>query len=166
MSHREVRGDICLVDEVQPGVFRIISTAREAQEPPSFTTYVEVLRELGCSWLWEHMSIKGGTGWIARAITDGSLVAVTDGLYIRQIYPYLCSAAFVLEYLHGRGQLIGLFKEASKAANAYRGELLRLVAIHLLLVSMNRVHKSLRGSAKVVSNFLGALHWVTYLAPY
>jgi hypothetical protein len=46
-----------LVDEVQPGVFRIISTAREAQEPPSSTTFVEVLREWGCSWLWEHMSI-------------------------------------------------------------------------------------------------------------
>ena len=30
-----------------------------------------------------------------------------------------------------------MFKEASKAANAYRGELLGLMAIHLLLVSMN-----------------------------
>ncbi len=112
------------------------------------------------------MSIKGGTGWIARAITDGVLVAITDGSYIRQIYPYLCSAAFVLECLHSRGRLISSFKEASKAANAYRGELLGLMAIHLLLVSMNRVHKSLSGSAKVVSDCLGALHQVTYLPPY
>jgi hypothetical protein len=86
------------------------------------------------------MSIKGGTDWIAQAITAGSLVAITDGSYIRQIYPQLCSAAFVLECAHGRGQLIGLFKEASKAANAYRGELLGLMAIHLILVSVNWVH--------------------------
>jgi hypothetical protein len=164
--HRVVQDNICLVDKVQPGIFRIISTAREAQEPPSWTTFVEVLHEWGCSWLWEHMSIKGGTGWIACAITNGSLVAVTDGSYIRQIYPYLCSAAFVLECSHGRGGLIGLFKETSKAANAYRGELQGLMTIHLLLVSVNCVHKSLSGSAKVVSNCLGALHWVTYLPPY
>ena len=47
--HRVVQGDICLVDKVQPGIFRIISTAREAQEPPSWTTFVEVLHEWGCS---------------------------------------------------------------------------------------------------------------------
>ncbi len=47
--HRVVQGDICLVDKVQPGIFRIISTAREAKEPPSLTTFVEVLHEWGCS---------------------------------------------------------------------------------------------------------------------
>jgi hypothetical protein len=112
------------------------------------------------------MTIVGGTEWIAQAITAGSLVVVTDGLYIRQLYPHLCLAAFVLECSYGRGQLVGSFKEASKAANAYRGELLGLMAIHLILVSINRVHKSLSGSAKVVSDCLGALQRVTYLPPY
>ncbi len=59
-AHRVTQGDICSVNEVQPGVFRITSTAREAQEPPGLATFVEVLREWGCSWLWEHMSIEGG----------------------------------------------------------------------------------------------------------
>ncbi len=113
----------------------------------------------------EYHSV-GGTEWIAQAITAGSLVAVTDESYIRQLYPHLCLAAFVLECSYGRGQLVGLFKEASKAANGYRGELLGLMAIHLILVSINRVHKSLSGSAKVVSDCLGALQRVTYLPPY
>ncbi len=151
-AHRVTRGDICSVNKVQPGVFCITSTAREAQEPPGLATFVEVLREWGCSWLWEHMSIEGGTSWIVHTIRDGSLVAVTDGSYIKQIYPNLCLAAFILECSQGSGRIIGLFKEATKAANAYRGELLGLMAIHLLLVSVNRVHKSLSGSAKVVSD--------------
>jgi hypothetical protein len=130
------------------------------------TTFLEVLREWGCSWLWEYMTIVGGTEWIAQAITAGSLVAITDRLYTRQLYPHLCSAAFILKCSYSRGRLIGLFKEASKAANAYRGELLGLMAIHLILVSVNRVHKSLSGSAKVVSDCLGALQRVTYLPPY
>jgi hypothetical protein len=161
-----VRGDICLVNEIQPGVFRITSMTQEAQYPSRSTTFMKVLREWGCSWLWEYMSIKEGTDWIAQAIMAGSLVAITDRSYIRQIYPQLCLAAFVLECAHGRGRLIGSFKEASKAANAYRGESLGLMAIHLILISMNQVLKSLSGNVQVVSNCLGALQWVTYLPPY
>jgi hypothetical protein len=112
------------------------------------------------------MSAEEGTDWIAQAITARSLVAVMDGSYIQQIYPNLCLAAFVLECSHCRGRLIGLFKEATKAANAYRGELLGLMAIHLILVSVNRVRKSLSGNVKVVSNCLGALQRETFLPPY
>jgi hypothetical protein len=166
LSPRVVRGDICLVDEIQPGVFCITSTVRETQDTAEQTTFLKVLREWGCSWLWEHMTIVGGTEWIAQAITAGSLLAVTDGSYIRQLYPHLCLAAFVLECSYGRGRLVGSFKEASKAANAYRGELLGLMAIHLILFSVKWVRKSLSGSTKVVSNCLGALQRVTYLPPY
>jgi hypothetical protein len=69
-------------------VFRITSMAQEAQDLAEPTTFVEILREWGCSWLWECMSVEGGTDWIAQAITDGSLVAIMDGSYIRQIYPH------------------------------------------------------------------------------
>ncbi len=103
LTPQAVRGDVCSVDEIQPGVFRITSTAQEVQDPNKPTSFVEVLCEWGCSWLWEHMSIEGGTDWIAQAITAGSLVAVTDGSYIQQLYPRSCSAAFVLECTQGRG---------------------------------------------------------------
>ncbi len=55
---------------------------------------------------------------------------------------------------------------SKKAANAYRGELLGLMAIHLILISVNWVHNSLSGNVKVVSDCLGALQWVTSLPPY
>ncbi len=163
---RVTRGEMCSVDEVQPGIFQVTSIVQEAREVPVLETFVEVLREWGCSWLWEHMSIEGGTSWVARAITDGLLVAITDGSFIKQIYPHLCLAAFILECSQGRGQIISLFKEASKAANAYRGELLGLMAIRLILVSVNQLHKSLSRKAKVVSDCLGALGRVVHLPPY
>jgi hypothetical protein len=166
LTARVEQGDICSVDEIQPGVFRITSTAQEAQDPDKPTTFVDVLREWGCCWLWEHMSIEGGTDRIAQAIMTGSLVAVMDGSYIWQLDPRSCSSAFVLECTQGRGRLIGSFKEASRAANAYRGELMGLMAVHLILVSMNWVHKSLCGNVQVVSGCLGALQRVTYLPPY
>jgi hypothetical protein len=93
-------------------------------------------------------------------------VAVTDGSYIKQLYPNICSAAFILECLKGRGRIVGSFKEATSATSAYRGKLLGLMAIHLLLVSINRVHALLSGSVKVVSDCLGALRCVVHLPPY
>ena len=51
--------------------------------------------------MWEHLSLKGGGDWLPAAIQDNSLVAVADGLDIRQMYPDLCAAVFVLECKKG-----------------------------------------------------------------
>ncbi len=79
-----------------------------------------------------------------------------DRLYIYELYPNLCSTAFVVECAKGRDQLIGSFLEALLVANAYRGELLSLMAIHLILLSINRVHGDFLGSVEVVTDSLGA----------
>ena len=52
------------------------------------------------------------------------------------------------------------------AANAYRGELLGLMAIHLLLLSVNKVHPELTGEVDIVSDCLGALSRVSHLPPH
>jgi hypothetical protein len=160
-------GEICSVEEIQPGMFRVISTVHRTPTATPPTSFLDVLRKWGCAWLWEHMSIEGGTEWVANAIQDRLLVAVMDGSYIQQLYSHLlCLAAFVLECANGRGRIIGSFSESLATASAYRGELLGLMAIHLLLVSVNRVHTMLVGSVEVVLDCLGALKRVVHLSPY
>ena len=66
----------------------------------------------------------------------------------------------------GQGHLIGLFSVSLRVANAYQGELLGLMAVHLILLSADRIHGSLAGSVEVVSNCLGALQRVTDLPAY
>ena len=51
-------------------------------------------------------------------------------------------------------------------ANAYRGELLGLMAIHLIILSVNKMNPKLSGSMEILSDCLGALKRVTYLPPY
>jgi hypothetical protein len=140
--------------------------ARQAHSSPVPTSFMDVLRKWGCTWLWEHMSLEGGTDWISAAIKDSSPVAVTDGAYIRQLYLLLCLAAFVLKCSKGRRKLIGSFSEDTLAANAYRCKLLGLMAVHLLLVSVNKIDKLLEGSVEVVLDCLGALSRVVHLPPY
>ncbi len=107
-----------------------------------------------------------GVEWLEHAISTGTLVAVTDGSYIQERYPHLCSTAFVLECSKGRGRVVGSFLEALLAANAYRGELLGLMAIHLILLSVNKLNLTLLGSVEVMSDCLGALKRVSYLPPH
>ena len=92
-----------------------------------------------------------------------NLCYVTDGSYIKKMVPELCSAAFILECEEGTGRIVGSFPESCKVANAYRGELLGLMAIHLLLLAANKVWPTLQGRAKVYSDCLGALQEVTTL---
>jgi len=110
--------------------------------------------------------VTGSTDWIAQAIADNSLVAMTDGSYVKEHYPELCSVACVLECTKGWGRLAGLFAEASVVANAYSGELLGLMAVHLLLLAVKMVSPGLSGSAEIYSDCIGALGLVAKLPPY
>jgi hypothetical protein len=58
---------------------------------------------------------------------------------------------------------VGTFSEALLVANAYRGELLGIMAIHLILLSMNKLHRDLSGNVEIISDCLGALKRVTHL---
>lgn len=80
--------------------------------------------------------------WL-EAIREGTCTAVTDGSYIRELYPDMCSCTFVLECTRGRGRVFGAFPEQSKRACACRGQLLGLMAIHLILLAVNKLEKQL-----------------------
>jgi hypothetical protein len=62
--------------------------------------------------------------------------------------------------------MIGSFSKFSQEANAYRGELLGLMAVHLILLSVDWIHGAIAGNMEVVSDCLGALRWVMDLPPY
>jgi hypothetical protein len=74
---------ICSVQPTLEGKhWRLLSTARSAQQNPAPSLFLEVLQLWGNTWLWDHMSVYGGVAWLDLAISTGTLVAVTDGLYI------------------------------------------------------------------------------------
>ena len=98
--------------------------------------------------------LVGKDDWIEKAIFNRSCVAVTDGSYMRELYPNVCSAAFIFECTDGTGRLIGSFPEKTVSENAYRGELLGLTAIHIILRSINEIAP--KQSEIIVTNPLNA----------
>jgi hypothetical protein len=169
-SHSQPCSHHNIVCSVEPtlgsGSWRLTSLAPCTIPTPEPEPFLNVLHSWGNIWLWENLQVMGGVSWLHDSITDGLLIAVTNGSYIREWFPNLCLATFVLECSNGRGQIVGSFSEALLVANAYRGELLGLITIHLILLSVNKLHKDLAGSAEIVSDCLGALKRVTYLPPY
>ena len=81
------------------------------------------------------MVIVGKDNWIEKAIANHSCVVVTDGSYMMEFYPNVCSTALIFECTDGTGRPIGLFPEKTVSENAYRGELLGLMAILFFLQS-------------------------------
>jgi len=161
------RGEICSMKEVVLVVRSISSHAPRLPAQATPPTFWEVIIGWGKTWMWDNLDITGNLDWIAASIADSSCVAVTDGSYMKELHPYLNSAAFVLECSKGRGRHMGSFVEQTpKAAGSYRGELLGLMAIHLILRSMNEVFKDLRGSVHIYSDCLGALNKFENLPPY
>ena len=89
-----------------------------------------------------------------------------DPTYVKEMVLDLCLAAFISECKEGMGRSVGLFPESSKIANAYRGKLLGLMAIHLILLAANKVCPKLGGKAKIYLDCLGTLQKITSLPPH
>ena len=85
------------------------------------------------------LRVEGVDRWIKGAIERGTLIAATDESYMWELTPNVCSAAFILECSKEDGGITGVFAEASRDINAYRGELLGLMVIYLNLLVVNKM---------------------------
>ena len=89
------QGTTCSVEPTHTGGgWRLTSVASMATTTPAPQTFLDVLYSWGNTWLCDNISITGGFEWLHKAIQDGSLVDMMDGLYIQELYPNLCSTAF------------------------------------------------------------------------
>ena len=100
-SHNQRRQNHDVECSVQPTIdgtqWQLLSTAVLAPRPQEPSSFLEVLESWGNTWLWDDLTVNGSVQWIEHTIKEWTLLAVTDGLYIWELYPNLCSAAFVLE---------------------------------------------------------------------
>jgi hypothetical protein len=91
--------------------------------------------------MWESLQLSGegedDTGaWLSNAIRNNTLVVVTDGSHMKELYPNMNSCDFIFKCSGGGGRMTGAFSEQMISVCSYRGELLGLLAIHLILLSV------------------------------
>ena len=151
------QGKLCTVRDAGLTIKAVEPMSNPPEKQIMPVSFLEVLREWGCRWMWESLRLYGNEDWIREATENGSLICVADGSYIKEMVPELCSAALILECKEGTRRIAGSFSEASKVANAYRGKLLGLMAIHLILLPANKVWPRLQGRVRSYSYCLVAL---------
>ena len=137
-----------------PTVITVLSHTDPPPSPLKHDSFLDVLIEWGCTWMWDSMVLVGKNDWIKKAIENGSCVEVTDRSYMKELYPNVFSTAFIFECTYGTGRLIRSFPETTVLANAYRGELLGLMAIHLILRIIKEMAPSLSGLVTIISECL------------
>jgi hypothetical protein len=69
------------------------------------TAFWDVVESWGNTWMWDNLRITGDTVWIAEAIADNSLLTITDGSYMKELYPNLNSLHSCLNVQKVRGVL-------------------------------------------------------------
>jgi hypothetical protein len=98
------------------------------------------VRDWGGEWMWEMIFPDVGMGfdvtWMVLAMRAGTLVGVTDGSYDRQRCPRVCAAGWIIMDITTGSQLSGSFSEYSTSSSSYRGELLGLCAITIILLAL------------------------------
>ena len=103
------------------------------------------IKSWGGLWMWEMIFPDVGLGfdvaWMVSALRAGTLVCVTDGSYDRQRSPRVCAAGWVIMDTVTGSRLAGSFSEYSTSASSYRGELLGLCAINVILLALTVVGK-------------------------
>jgi hypothetical protein len=55
--------------------------------------------------MWDNLQWIGDDDWIGITIAEGTCIPVTDGSYMKDLYPHIHSAVVVLECTKGRGRV-------------------------------------------------------------
>ena len=97
------RGGPCTIGQAAgEGILKIISFTGNPPPTELPLTFRQVLIEWGHTWMWEGLKLSGDGedndyAWLREAIEEGTLVAVTDGSYMKELYRDMNSCAFILE---------------------------------------------------------------------
>jgi hypothetical protein len=108
-------------------------------------------------WMWDNIQGgKMGVEGIRTALTDGSFIGVIDGSYNRVCAKYRSGLGWVICYTKTRHLLQGLFFETSPKAGSYRGELLSLVALHMMIAAVTQFYKVIMAIEKICCDNISA----------
>ena len=87
--------------------------------------------------MWDGIEDKEqNLQWLVSGVEKGTRVCVTDGSYVRNVAPNISGAGFVLCCTKVKRMLRGNFYEKAKTKTSYWGELLSVVAIHIILLAL------------------------------
>ena len=104
----------CSVHTIGDGNMITTSVSPTVDEviPPQMI--LEVIRSWKQTWFWRKLRSIGQMDWLWESLEAGTVLALADGSYIKELFTDASSCAFVLECQEGRGRILGRIIEGSK----------------------------------------------------
>ena len=108
--------------------------------------------------MWAKVINEGSNlDWVVTALTNGTAISVTDGSYKKDIAPDVSGAGWVIHCTQSKLKLKGSFYERSPDTGSYRGELMGLTALHLMILALEQFYRIPAAKTKVCCDSEGAL---------
>ena len=142
-------------------LLRSQSSPLRNETPPEVhtLTFAQRLKAKGGEWMWDKLQFKQGDdpGWMVEAILNESLYIVTDGSHIPNLAKDICGAAFIFYCAVTKNWLRGEFAEESESADSYRGEQLGMLAIHIILLTLEEHCEGMEASSNLFCDNKGTI---------
>lgn len=120
-------------------------------------SFLDRLKSKGGEWMWETLEYNAEPDWIFDAMIRGSLYCVTDGSYNASLATDICGAAWIFYCSETSNCLQGEFAEQSESADSYRGEQLGMLAIHLVLATMEEHYGEIPTASQIYCDNKGTI---------
>ncbi len=109
--------------------------------------------------MWDFVSnVTSEPSWLPLALESGTVVLATDGSYDRKKGSHVSGAGWDIACWKSGRVLKGSYFGFSSNASSYRGDLLGLVAIHILVLHACRFYQPTMVTRKIVSKSKLALY--------
>ena len=107
--------------------------------------------------MWKNLAMPPDIQWLRDAVTNNTLICVTDGSYNLKAAPTICTAGWII-FCRATGRFISSsLIERSDSASSYRGELLGMLAIYLILYAIEEYYE-VNGGTDILCDNKGALY--------
>ena len=107
--------------------------------------------------MWKGLVMPADTKWLTDAVTSNTLVCVTDGSHSLKKAPNICGARWIIYCTATKHHNSTTLVERSDSVSAYRGELLRMLAIHLIFYAIEEYY-GVTGDSNILYGNKGALN--------
>ena len=101
--------------------------------------------------------MPASTQWLTNAVTNNTLVCITDGSYSPKKAPDVCSAGWIIYCTATKHYISATLVKQLDSASAYCGELLGMLAIHLILYAIGEYY-GVTGGNNILCYNKGALY--------
>ena len=133
----------------------------EEEEEEEEGAFIEHLKNYGGEWFWEDIQWPDGTEWMAEAMKNGTLTSVTDGSYMEHLHRNMSGAGWIIQDRASGKRVQVSLAEWSTTAGSYRGKLLGMLAVRVLLLAAEEYYRASTTNQtgnSVSCDTMGALH--------